>query len=405
MIALRRSPMTRLLSRRALRTVLALLVLIEVIFLTDIFSSQLERVIRNGGSALDFAAILVLKSPEIVDFALPIVLFLGIYLAVNGARGDNELVICAAAGEPWHRIPRLALLAGTLGLVLSLLFSGLVTPFAAHLLRLSYYDLHVGRILSALTDPDEQGFLREFGGRTFIASPPPDGDPAANGSLFIYDGQPGGGWHVSQADDWQIDGPDTQGGFRVELRRFREYRGGPGSAPDRTDAPRRAGPARTALDFARIDVQTVTTEFNLGDLLEAADPARRFTERYLFQSGGPLAGKLIVREGAAPLRAPTRRFGEMLARALMCPLAAALALAAVAFAGTRQGRFAALPLGLVGVLAGDVFSRAVLGDAAALGYRGFWPAALAVLALGLAPALGYVWLRAEHIIAPPRNQT
>lgn len=400
---LRRSPMTRLVSQRALRSVFALLVLIEVVFLTEIFTSELERVIRNGGGVLEFAVILLLNSPEIVDFALPIVLFLGIYLAVTAARDNNELVICAAAGEPWRRVPRAALVIGMGGLVLSLLFSGLVTPYAAHLLRLTYYQLHAARILEALTDPSGDAHLREIENRTFIATPPPPGE-TGNGSLFIHDPAPRGGWSVSQADDWSVTGPDDAGAYRVELHEYREYRGGPGSAPVSADAPRRAN-ASSPLDFARIDVETLNMEFQLDDVITAADDARRFSERFLFESDGPLRGRAIERDGAAAIPAPTRRFGEMLARGLMCPIAAAFAIAAAALAGTRRGRYVALPGGLVAVLAGDIFSRTVLGDAAALGYPAFWPAALATAALGLAPALGYVWLRAELIVAPPRNQT
>ena len=89
--------MTRLLTQRALRTIVAFLVLIESIFIADIFTSTLEQVLREGGRAIDLLTILLLKSPEIVDFALPLVLFLGLYLAITRARDANELVICAAA--------------------------------------------------------------------------------------------------------------------------------------------------------------------------------------------------------------------------------------------------------------------------------------------------------------------
>ncbi|WP_425050419.1 LptF/LptG family permease [Psychromarinibacter sp. S121] len=388
------SPMTRLLRQRALRTIVALLVLIESIFIADIFTSTLQQVLREGGSALDLLKILLLKSPEIVDFALPLVLFLGIYLAVTRARNANELVICAAASEPWTRIPRLAMYLGGAGFALSFLFSGLVTPLSNYVQRLALYELRSRTLIAELSDPAEVRRVREISGRTFIATPTDDPD-AQHGGLFVYRPGPGGSWNVAQATDWDVVGPDENRNYVVRLQEFREFRGRNGEAP--TEAPT-AGVA--GLDFARITVRTMELAFSTDEVLEKADESPRVTERYLFENDGPLWGEPITRDDGRRLTRPTRQFGEMLARAILCPVAAAVAVAAAAFSGTRRGRWLALPGGLLLVLAGDVASRAILGDAVVLGYIRFWPAALAIVAMGLAPALGYVWLRAERIVMP-----
>ena len=93
-------PMTRLLGWRSLRMLLGLLALIEAIFIAESFTSLMESVVRNGGSALDLALLLTLKTPEVIDFALPLVILLGLFFAINASRDDNELVVCAAAGVP-----------------------------------------------------------------------------------------------------------------------------------------------------------------------------------------------------------------------------------------------------------------------------------------------------------------
>ncbi|MDF0600030.1 LptF/LptG family permease [Psychromarinibacter sp. C21-152] len=401
-----RSPMIRLLSQRALRLILGLLVLIEAIFIADTFTSTLEGVIRLGGTAFDLLRVLILGSPEVIAFALPIVLFLGLYFAVTQARDANELVICAAASEPWQRIPRLALTLGTLGFALSLLISGLITPLSNYALRLTYGELQARLLVEQLTSPAREAVLREFDGRAVIATPPSDPETApeaARGGLFVF--RPGGGgrWTASIADNWSVEGPDDNGVFRIRLEDFREYRGRAGAAPTAETGPRISSQLPSALQFAQINVENFEIDFTVEDILAARDQVRAFGERYLFDEDGPLAGPERVLSDGRTVAAPTRAFGEMLARALLCLVAASVALAAAVWSGTRQGRFAALPAGLIAVLACDVAARAILGEAAALGYPRFWPAAAAIAALGMAPALGYVWTRGELIVAPPRS--
>ena len=98
---IRGGPMTRLLAGRTMRILLGLLVLIEAIFIAESFTTTIETVVSNGGSAWDLFLLLLLQTPEIVDFALPLVLLIGLFFAINAARDDNELVVCSAAGVPW----------------------------------------------------------------------------------------------------------------------------------------------------------------------------------------------------------------------------------------------------------------------------------------------------------------
>lgn len=379
---LHRSLIARLLSRRAWRTILGIFALIQVVFVTDIFTSELEAVIRYGGSVGDFLWLMLLKCPSVVDFALPIVLFLGLYIAIQGARTDNELVICAAAGEPWHQIPRTALSFGVGAMAVSLVFSGLIVPAANYTLRLSFHDLVARQFVSQLTEPQDRSVLREIDGRMVIATPTPG---AERGRLLVYSGlgDDTDAWRAAMAQDWRV-AEDGAGGYRLDMDGFREMRGG--DAAGFSAAP--------GLALSQLAVETLSIDFRLDDVLEAADQGRQSGERFLFQAGGPLAFGDT---------APTRALGEMLARALLSLVAAAVAVAAAAFAASRAGRFLALPVGLMAVLVADIGSRAILGDAADLGFARFWLAALALLALGLAPALGYIWLRAEALVTPIRG--
>lgn len=409
MISIRQSLTSRLLARRAVRLMLALFALIIAIFITDIFTSELEAVLKNGGHFGDFAWLMLLKTPNVVDFALPIVLFLGLFFAIQGARTDNELVICAAAGEPWYAVPRTAIAFGLGAMVVSLTFSGLVVPWSSYALRLSFHELVTRQFIDRLTEPQERLSVQEIDGRIVIAAPV---DGAARGRLFVFSAVPDAPqiWRAALARDWAVTGPDAAGSYQLELQGFREIQGynsgsghAPGSTPGSTPGSAPALMGGEALALSRLNVSRLSLDFQLDSVVEAADAERQSSERFLFAEGGPQDGLLRQPDGTLTA-APTRALGEMLARALLGLVAASVAVAAAAFAATRSGRWIALPVGLVAVMAADIGSRAILGDAAGLGYPRFWVAFAALSALGLAPAMGYVALRGEALVTPARDQ-
>lgn len=388
--------MTRLLTRRTVRTVLGLLLLVEAIFLAESFTTIMEQTIRNGGSALDLGYMLLLKSPEVIDFALPLALMLGLYFAITTARDDNELVICAAAGVSWKRIPAFAGAVGMVGLVASLIFSGLLTPLSAFSLRLSLYDLQARLILQEVNQPGQRNSLRTIEGQTIIATPSADPD-AKRGNLFVYKAEPGGGWRVNQANDWTVIGPDADGGYSVRMTTFRETSG---TAADQ-DVTLAKEPAsiREALQSLSMNVSTVSMAFRLEDLLQAVDTARRDNELLIYDVMGGLTG-LAKRHSPKLLRLS----GEILGRGLLCLIAAFIAVAAAAWSATRAGRFTALPGAIVLLLAYDIALRALLGDAAQLGAAMFWAIFAAATLIGLGLPIAYILKRAEHIITPRRGR-
>ncbi len=386
-----RGPLTRLLARRTVRTVLGLLLLVEAIFIAESFSTIMERTIRNGGTAWDLSRLMLFKMPEVVDFALPLALMLGLYFAISGARDDNELVICATSGVPWTRIPAFAMVVGTLGLCLSLIFSGILTPLSTFAMRLSLVDLQSRLVLQQLREPGQRTIVRSHDGQTVIATPSRD-PRAERGNLFLYKPEPDGGWRVKQADDWSATGPDERGNYAIRMRTFRESSG---SAED-TEAPRRgAGTVRQVLNGVSVTVSSLTMDVQRDDLIRVADRVRRRNELLIFD----LAGRAIRSSGDVPDQT-ARRFGEMLARALLCPIAALLAVATAAWSATRTGKYVVLPGAILLVLAFDVFGRTLLGDGAARGGAALWTSALAFGIAGLGLPLAYILWRAELIVTP-----
>ena len=375
--------------------VLGLLLLVEAIFVAESFTTILEQTIRSGGTIWDLARLMLFKMPEVVDFALPLALMLGLYFAITGARDDNELVICATAGVPWTRIPTFATVIGVLGLCISLIFSGILTPLSNFALRLSLFDLEASLILRQIREPGAGNLIRSHKGQTIIATP--SNDPTAKrGNLFIYKPEPGGGWRVNQADDWSAEGPDASGNYLVRMRTFRETSGSAKninstltSEPDSVEQ---------VLKGLSVTVSTVTMDIQRDDLIRIADTARRGNEMLIFG----LAAEALNPQSGQPNRI-SRRFGEMLARGLLCPIAALLAVAAAAWAATRAGKYVALPVAIVSVLAFDILGRSLLGDGAAQGGAGLLMATIAFALIGLGAPLAYILWRGEMIVAPSRG--
>lgn len=389
-------PLTRLLARRASLAILGLMTLVMAIFIAKSFTTILEETVRNGGSAFDVAILLIFKLPQIVDFALPLAVMLGLYLALTAARDANELIICAAAGVPWTRIPLFAGVVGCVGLCVSLLFAGILTPLSSYALRLALTNLKAQLVVQEITAPGQRNSLRTFQGRTVIATPSQD-PTTERGNLFIYHPEPGDGWRISQANDWTVIGPDDAGTYSVQMQGFRELSG----AANQDTLPV-AEDIDTMADVLRsltVAVSTITLDFRIEDLVRTVETARRDNETLIYD----LVGKTGAADQEPDARA-LRRFGELLARALLCPVAALLAVAATAWSATRAGRFLALPVATILVLLCDIFGRAALGDAALYGGTVFWGILGAATLIGIGMPLAYILKRGEIIVAPRRGR-
>ncbi len=382
-------PMTRLLLGRTMWLLFGLLLLIEAIFIAESFTTLMAIVVSNGGRVWDILLLLALKSPEIVDFALPLAILIGLYFALTGARDDSELVVYAAAGVSWWRIPQFAIGVGSVGMVVSVTFAGFITPSANYAQRLAIHVLETKRVVQEITAPAPQNARREIKDRTIIATPPRDGS-SLRGNLFIFETSEENGWRVSQAKDWDVDGPAGDGSYSVRLNSFRDY---VGHAGDR-GADAGNDPLAVQLGTTRMQVSNLKLDFRLEELVRAIDRNRRDHEKVLLN---------IFDLPSEALKSVDPRFGEILGRALICLLAAGVAVAMATWSGSRLGRYLALPAGVFVVMGGDVVIRTYLGEVASKGDSEFWgSAAICLLALTVIPLI-YPSLRKNMLTAPSRG--
>lgn len=375
--------------------VLGVLGLILVIFIAESFTTLMSQVLDNNGSVWRLAGLLLLKTPEVIDFALPIALTLGLYFAVAGARDDNELVICAAAGTSWATIPIFAATLGMAALCISLLFSAVITPSSSYMMRLSFHAMEIDGIARKIEGDGPASFIRSLDNRTVIATPSPDPD-AKRGNLFLFQEERDGRWRFDQARDWSISGASPDDGFRVTLEGYRTYSGRPGSAEAAPIATVSGGGGVT-FGLGNIKVSNLTVDIRSEEVLPVRNRARLGPEVMFL-------GLLNDGPDAARLSQPTERLASAFARAVLCPFAAMIAIAGAAWSGTRIGRYPSLPVTVLTVLAFDILSRALLGAVAPMGGTAFWVTAGAMTSWALLLPLVYILTRREELLIPRRSR-
>jgi len=396
--------MTRLLAGRALRLILGVMIIVEAVFLSESFTTLLGTVLDLGGDWLAVLLLLSLKSPQILDFGLPIAILVGVYYALINIREESALVVCAASGISWVRIPVFATSVGTAGLVLSLIVSGYVAPWASYVQRLKFYDLQSEHILGQVLNTNPAKSIQKLGGRTFLSTRNEDETGTSRGHLFVYHPNDGGDWHVSLADDWVVTGPREDGSFVVALRTFSDYVGSSeGYGLDVLSNQTEIGSDQLfdllpeSPRFSTMIIKKASIEFRLDELLGKFDQVRRDHEL-------PLKD-LTDRFKIDPSGDVRRFFGEKIARSILCLVAAIFAVLAATQSLHPIGRFVALPLAAVGVLAADVLGRSILGDAAIVGGLNLSLTTIVLSVILLLPAFLIISRVGERIVRPLRDPT
>lgn len=384
----------RLVTPRLVKLALAALLLVEGVFLAESLQTLLETVIRYGGSTVDVLGILLLTAPEIFDFALPLALLIGTYAALVTAREDGEFVISSSAGIPWKRIPGFVIVAGVAGFAVSLAFAGFIGPQAATAKRLWLFDLQARQVRQQITEPGQRDELHGYQGWTFIATAAREAGEL-RGRLFVRHPDEAGGRRITQADDWDVHGPDAEGSFAVVFKQVTDYAL---DNPPAVGTRPRVGtdPAvEAATQVTAISADSAAMPIRLEKIISEVDRLRQDNEAGFAELVAQLTGRAVQADPDLQ-----RRAAELFGRAILCPIACLFALLAVLHARAGLARYAALPLAGTGMLAFDTVSRALLGIAAPSGLVMLVAAGSLLFALAALPLLALVFGHGEKMIVP-----
>lgn len=274
---------------RVLARVAVVVGTIEIVFLAEKATGVLEEVLGNGGRVPSALLILLMTSPEIFDFALALACVIGGYFAFSAAREERELVALSAAGVSWQLPLRVALALGIVAGGSSLVVSGFLDPLSRHATRSAVFELKSDLLFRRLTEPSDGTLVETIRGRTFAALSDASVSPPHE-SLFVH--QPGaqGSWRVTQAGNWSLIGPDSDGNYDLGLGRVIAYdfvpvaREGTSSVLSAGRGPNLlalgAGDMASVPMLPRVKVENVSMPVSLDNILRFAkrsDIAREWT--------------------------------------------------------------------------------------------------------------------------------
>lgn len=386
--------LNRLILGRIGKHILAVLLLIEAIFLSETLTSLLEAVLSYDAGTVPLGTLLLLTSPEIFDFALPLATVTGVYLSLFSAREKNELVICSAAGIAPARIAAAALLAGAAGCAASLVVAGFVAPMAERATRGMLWGLQAAYVLEQLDQPAAGLTERTINGWSVVSTGAQPG--GGGGRLLIRHPMQDGTWRVSLADGWTSNGPDAAGNYTIVFNGVQVFQStdvlqalGAGTASGTADRP--DGAPKLTIGHA----SSVSVPVSSGTLIGVRDQTLGLKEL-------TIAGMILQaeQEGGESGKEAAERLGEIVGRALLCPLAALFALAGVSVARPGLTGYLALPGAAAAVMAADAGLQAVLRPAAESGFPTLAAWALVLLAGTVAAAGALLRFRSSGIVVP-----
>lgn len=304
----------RIIGRPLAMRLLAILALVELIFLTESFEGLLRKALEFDASAGDFLWILALQAPEISSLAFAIALVVALFFSTQDARQNAELLVLTSAGmTPTHLLAFFTLLCSVLAVVVWALV-GIVVPEARYQQRQNLQDIQRAYLTAQMTAPTGSGQIASPDGSTFVAT-------LGNG-LLIYSGNNSRDFQLGTAQSWSLQPPDREGWqYTARLQGFTGYE------------------SSTTGQLNQTSTKGADIQFSLADLIPAARPTREAREQTLLDHGNDSA-----------------LYQETTSRALQVLLAGLSALGALCL---RRGRIFALPLAILMTVAFEPALRAL----------------------------------------------
>lgn len=340
----------------------ALVALIEAIFLAERFPMVFREVLKNHADLFDTLLILICVTTQIVDFALAISVLVAVYWTILQMREDRELLVLASAGTGPRYLLGMTLTIAVAAQLGSLAVSGVVDPISRYAQRSILFDAE----LRVLKHGGASGQLLYLGDR--VAYSPPavrhgwslwPADPGK--PVFIFDKPDAETFRVVTADRTGITGPDSSGNMALRLEGFTSRiftdemtpaRRAP--PPPRPNAVGVAGGFFDDLEPSGLSASDFGKSIALAQLLPFPPRGTEPVEHTVFEQAFPPEPV-----GAPERVAEMRVLGERVSRSLLCLLAAPIALAAVCLTGRRTS-YVALPAASMLLLSLDVASEALI---------------------------------------------
>jgi len=366
---------------------LAVIILIEAIFLAEHFTWVFRDAVRHEADLSGIALVLACTSTEIFDLALAIAILMAAYAALLRMRENRELLVLFASGLGPYQLGALVLIVALAGQMISTAGSGIADPLSRYAQRSILFSSELRSLKKGVAKNEFYYFPSyvAYAMDHVSGGAPPPGDvavidasdpkPKPDRTLFVYQQI---GPHTSRvvtAAQARLDGPDRSGKIVLNLNDFTSHTfadanpmAGEGGAPVK-DALKAAEPLK---DFDSLkEGPPISMKVRDMSQLMMVDQLLPFTARGSNTAEQTVFEQLFVPdyETKDSRAAQMRLLAERFSRSLLSFLAPLIALLGVGLTNRLTNWFA-LPLSCLVLMSVNLFCEWVITTGAPISVAG-----------------------------------
>ena len=378
--------------QRVFTQTLAVVILIEAIFLAEHFTWVFRDAVRHEADLSGIGLVLACTATEIFDLALAVAILMAVYVTLLRMRENREMLVLFASGLGPYQLGALVLIVALAGQVIGITGSGFLDPLSRYAQRSILFSSELRSLKKGVAKnefyyfPSYVAYALEHvqGG----APPPlPPGEvpvidaranakpvPAADKdrTLFVYQQIGANSSRIVTAAQARLDGPDLSGRIVLNLRDFTSHTFADAHPLASEDGKSHAIPGRCFnCPDAFSDSPPVTMKVRDMSQLMMVDQLLPFTARASNIEEQTLVEQLFVPDHATSdsRAAQMRLLAERLSRSLLSFLAPLVALLGVALTN-RMTNWLALPLTCLALMSVNLLCEWVITTVAPLSVAG-----------------------------------
>lgn len=359
---------------------LAVIILIEAIFLAEHFTWVFKDAVRHEADLFGISLILLFTSTEIFDLALAIAILMAAYATLLKMRENREMLVLFASGLGPYQLSALILIVALAGQVVSMIGSGVADPlsrytqrsilFSSELRSLKkgvsagnfyFFPSYVAYAMDHVTDgappPVAPGEVP-----VIDASKPPE--PRPDRTLFVYQQVGPQTSRVVTAAQARLDGPDLSGRIVLNLNDFTSHTfNDPNPMATEDGKPLKIGDQLKDIPRVNMKVRDMSQLMMVDQLLPFNSRGTNVVEQTVFEQF------FVSAETQEAKAAQMKLLAERFSRSLLAFLAPLFALVAVAFT-SRLTNWLALPLGCLVLMSVNMLAQWVINSIGPMGLVG-----------------------------------
>jgi lipopolysaccharide export system permease protein len=405
---------------RVFTQALAVVILIEAIFLAEHFTWVFRDAVRHEADLSGIGLVLACTSTEIFDLALAIAILMASYVTLLRMRENREMLVLFASGLGPYQLGALVLIVALAGQVIGITGSGLMDPLSRYAQRSILFSSELRSLKKGVAKNEFYYFP------TYIAyaldhvqggAPPPAAPgevpvidassdakpapaPAKDRTLFVYQQIAPHTSRIITAAQARLDGPDLSGRIVLNLSDFTSHTFADAHPLAAEDGKPHALPGKCFnCPDTFSDNPPIAMKVRDMSQLMMVDQLLPFTARTSNTDEQTIFEQLFVPdyETAVSRAAQMRLLAERLSRSLLSFLAPLIALLGVALT-SRMTNWFALPLSCLALMSVNLLCEWVITTVAPTSVAGaLLPPLLLYGAIAYAALTAIVWRHNDFV--------